>query len=164
MLTKEQIEARKLRLVELALTMTPENEALGERLEQIAICDAAIAHLKASKQEPAYYFPEHGEKDAVVTAEFWNSASDRTKEWYNKPLYAVQQEDQRESNSNPSPVHGQSKQGLTVSHTGAPTQSDAERLVDEITAYLSQLAPHQRDRKAAELLGFAAVALRAKGK
>ena len=52
MLTKEQIYARKLRLVELALTMTPQNEALADRLEQITLCDMALAHLKASKQEP----------------------------------------------------------------------------------------------------------------
>ena len=35
-------------------------------------------------------------------------------------------EDQRESNSNPSPLQGQSKKGLTESHSGAPTQSDVK--------------------------------------
>lgn len=34
------------------------------------------------------------------------------------------QEDQRESNSNPAPVHGQSKTGLTESHSGAPTPQE----------------------------------------
>jgi hypothetical protein len=117
-------------------------------------------------------------------------------------MLTKEQEDHRESNSNPSPMHGQSKQGLTSSHDGAPTPkqqarigfdrqashaegryvceaeqklldeyaacfdepTDAERLADEINAYLQQLAPHQRDRKAAELLGFAMVALRGKDK
>jgi hypothetical protein len=45
-------------------------------------------------------------------------------------LAAAQQEGQRESNSNPSPVHGQSKQGLTSSHNGAPTLTDAEKLAE----------------------------------
>jgi hypothetical protein len=35
-------------------------------------------------------------------------------------------EDQRESNSNPSPSTGQSKQGLTSSHDGAPTPKPVE--------------------------------------
>jgi hypothetical protein len=64
MLTKEHIEARKLRLVELALTMTPQNEALADRLEQITLCDMALAHLKASKQEPvAFYTHDFKGKD-----------------------------------------------------------------------------------------------------
>lgn len=41
---------------------------------------------------------------------------------------APSREDQRESNSNPAPVHGQSKTGLTGSHPGAPTQ-DADELL-----------------------------------
>jgi hypothetical protein len=43
-------------------------------------------------------------------------------------LAAAQQEDQRESNSNPSPSTGQSKQGLTVSHTDAPTPKQQARI------------------------------------
>jgi len=58
MLTEEQIEARKLRLVELVLTMTPLNGARTDRLEQIALCDMALAHLAACEQEPVLWaFP-----------------------------------------------------------------------------------------------------------
>jgi len=52
MLTKEHIELRKLRLVELALTMTPQNEALADRLEQITLCDMALKYLQVQDQEP----------------------------------------------------------------------------------------------------------------
>jgi hypothetical protein len=58
-------------------------------------------------------------------------------------LAAAQQEDQRESPSNPSPSTGQSKQGLTSSHDGAPTPkqpSDAERLADMERQNRDQLA------------------------
>jgi len=68
---------------------------------------------------------------------------------------------QREANSNPSPVHGQSKQGLTASHAGAPTTikgwaiSEAEqKLLDEYAACFDEPtdAPtHQRTEAVQEL-------------
>jgi len=56
-----------------------------------------------------------------------------------KHIYAApSREDQRESNSNPAPMHGQSKTGPTGSHPGAPTQ-DADELLREAMAVLSML-------------------------
>ncbi len=49
--------------------------------------------------------------------------------WFASEIRALAQ-DQRESNSNPAPMHGQSKTGLTGSHPGAPTQ-DADELLRE---------------------------------
>jgi len=62
-------------------------------------------------------------------------------------------EDHREFNSNPSPMHGQSKQGLTVSHTDAPTLSPAsENEVDYKSMYQSLLADHAREIESADKL------------
>jgi hypothetical protein len=43
-------------------------------------------------------------------------------------MLTKEQEDHRESNSNPSPSTGQSKQGLTSSHDGAPTPKQQARI------------------------------------
>jgi len=115
MLTIEKIEARKLKLVELVLTMTPENEARADRLEQIALCDMALKYLQVQDQEPVGCVLPDG---LVLINAFPHLPA-------NTNLYAAPvpaKEDHRESNSNPSPVHGQSKQGLTVSHTDAPSE------------------------------------------
>jgi len=51
---------------------------------------------------------------------------------------------QGESNSNPSPSTGQSKQGLTSSHDGAPTQSDAEMLAARYKYFEQRTRSHER--------------------
>jgi len=62
-------------------------------------------------------------------------------------------EDQRESNSNPSPSAGQSKQGLTAIEAGAPTLSPApENEVDYKSMYQSLLADHAREIESADKL------------
>ena len=65
-------------------------------------------------------------------------------------------EDQRESNSNPSPSTGQSKQGLTAIEAGAPTTikgwviSEAEqKLLDEYAACFAE--PTDAERMAEDL-------------
>ena len=68
-------------------------------------------------------------------------------------MLTKEQEDQREANSNPSPSTGQSKQGLTVSHTDAPTLSPAsENEVDYKSMYQSLLADHAREIEIADKL------------
>ena len=72
MLIKETIETRKLKLVELVLTMTPQNKARKDRLEQIAICDMALAHLQAQEQEPvAWMFDQAMYSETDVRGRGW---------------------------------------------------------------------------------------------
>jgi len=83
------------------------------------------------------YFDDRQRDECNCGADKWNAEIDAL-------LAAAQQEDQRESNSNPSPSAGQSKQGLTSSHDGAPTQSEAERLaelLDKVAALLIKKQP-----------------------
>jgi len=97
------------------------NKSMSAQVRK-ALCDMALAHLKASKQEQYTGFDRTASHNAGEYREF-----------------------QRESLSNPSPVHGQSKQGLTESHSGAPTTikgwviSEAEqKLLDEYGACFAE--------------------------
>ena len=72
MLTAAQVEARKLVMVKLVLTMTPQNEARADRLLQIAICDMALAHLQAQEQEPvAWMFDQAMYAETDVRGRGW---------------------------------------------------------------------------------------------
>ena len=42
----------------------------------------------AGAQEPLFHTASHGDADDVVTHLYWQDADDRTKEWYDTPLYA----------------------------------------------------------------------------
>lgn len=72
MLTADQIEARKLVMVKLVLTMTHQNEARTDRLEQIAICDMALKYLQAQEQEPvAWMFDQAMYSETDVRGRGW---------------------------------------------------------------------------------------------
>ena len=72
MLTKAQIETRKLKLVELVLTMAPENKARTDRLEQIAICDMALKYLQAQPLPPENEMIKLGN---VIVRSNWDSGT-----------------------------------------------------------------------------------------
>jgi len=82
-----------------------------------------------------------------------NCGTDKWNAEVDAMLAAAQQEDQRESPSNPSPSTGQSKQGLTAIEAGAPTLSPApDSEVDYKSMYQSLLADHAREIESADKL------------
>jgi hypothetical protein len=104
MLTEEQIEQAR---------------ACAGDATVVALCDMALKYLQVQDQEPVGCVLPDG---LVLINAFPHLPA-------NTNLYAAPvpaKEDHRESNSNPSPLQGQSKKGLTESHSGAPTQSDVK--------------------------------------
>jgi len=112
-----------------ALLSEPVADSITRRRKEWEALEIALqAYLRDYEYGDEGYVPTDNEK--YMLNDFWNGALSNEaiilalRHVYPiRKLYAApsREQDRRESNSNPAPVHGQSKTGLTGSHPGAPT-------------------------------------------
>ena len=134
-------------------------ETLGHAVGNAGATGCYQAMLAAAQQEADHGYKRIGvgrcnQRGEVVDiaqsgqdAEMWayDTVTLYVKESRNQ-IAATQQEEQRESNSNLSPVHGQSKQRLTAIEAGAPTHQRTEAAKDVALIKLSSNEKGESDR------------------